>query len=210
MPKGLDEGALGIRYNGAHAVLRDGFYAQLAACAGLVICGAALSLDLRAARSGVRKRARRSSRRRRPQRSRKAPSLAEERDVSEGPRYERLLPFACLRRAALLIASQLMDIFRFDATDQTTGGVAAVADRGRPPPVRDGGPGALRDRRARRWRSRPARSRPPSQSPSPAPSRSCCSSSSTFPTPARWGPSAMPGSPSSMPRPFPREASGWS
>ena len=77
MPSGLDAGRAGVRFSGAHAVLREGFYAQLAACAGLVICGAALSLDLRAARSGVRKRARRSSRRRRPQRSRKAPSLAE-------------------------------------------------------------------------------------------------------------------------------------
>ena len=76
MPSGLDAGSAGARFSGAHAVLREGFYAQLAACAGLVICGAALWLDLRAAHSGARSRAR-SSRRRRARRSRKAPSLAE-------------------------------------------------------------------------------------------------------------------------------------
>jgi hypothetical protein len=77
LPSGLDAGSAGVRFSGAHAVLREGFYAQLAACAGLVICGAALSLDLSAARSGASKRARRSRRRRRARRSRKAPSLAE-------------------------------------------------------------------------------------------------------------------------------------
>jgi hypothetical protein len=52
--------------------------------------------------------------------------------VSEGPRYERLLPFACLAGAALLIASELMDTFRFDAMDEASGAVGAVttvADR---------------------------------------------------------------------------------
>jgi hypothetical protein len=77
MPSGLDAGGAGVRFSGAHAVLREGFYAQLAACAGLVICGVALVLDLGAAGSGARKRARRSSRRDRARRSRKAPSLAE-------------------------------------------------------------------------------------------------------------------------------------
>jgi hypothetical protein len=52
--------------------------------------------------------------------------------VSEGPRYERLLPFACLAGATLLIASELMDTFSFDAVDEvsgTVGAVATVADR---------------------------------------------------------------------------------
>ncbi len=52
--------------------------------------------------------------------------------MSEGFRYERLLPFACLVGAALLIASELMDTFRFEAVDElsgTVGGVATVADR---------------------------------------------------------------------------------
>jgi hypothetical protein len=47
--------------------------------------------------------------------------------VSEGPRFERLLPFACLAGAALLIASELMDTFRFDAVDEVSGAVGAVA-----------------------------------------------------------------------------------
>ncbi len=77
MPSGLDAGSVGVRFSGAHAVLREGFYAQLAACAGLVICGAALVLDLGAARSGARRRARHHRRQDRTRRSRKAPSLAE-------------------------------------------------------------------------------------------------------------------------------------
>lgn len=47
--------------------------------------------------------------------------------MSRGPRFERLLPFACLAGAVVLIASEFMDTFRFDAVDETTGGVAAVA-----------------------------------------------------------------------------------
>jgi hypothetical protein len=78
MPRGLDAGLAGARFAGAHPVLKDGFYAQLAACAGLVICGLALSLNMRQVRTGARKRARRSRRRRQASRSRsKAPSLAE-------------------------------------------------------------------------------------------------------------------------------------
>ncbi len=47
--------------------------------------------------------------------------------MSEGLRLERLLPLACLAGAALLIASELMDTFRFDAVDEVTGKVGAVA-----------------------------------------------------------------------------------
>ncbi len=47
--------------------------------------------------------------------------------MSRGPRFERLLPFACLAGGVLLIASEFMDTFRFDAVDETTGAVGAVA-----------------------------------------------------------------------------------
>ncbi len=75
MPSGLDASLAGARFSGAHAVLREGFYAQLAASAGLLICGVALWLNMRTLRFGARKRARRSRRRRKPK-SGKAPSLA--------------------------------------------------------------------------------------------------------------------------------------
>jgi len=39
LPAGLDEGAQATRFSGATAVLEDGFYAQLAAAAGLVLAG---------------------------------------------------------------------------------------------------------------------------------------------------------------------------
>jgi hypothetical protein len=39
LPAGLDEGAQAARFSGATAVLEDGFYAQLAAAAGLVLGG---------------------------------------------------------------------------------------------------------------------------------------------------------------------------
>jgi hypothetical protein len=39
LPKGLDEGAQTSRFTGAEAVLEDGFYAELAAAAGLVLAG---------------------------------------------------------------------------------------------------------------------------------------------------------------------------
>ncbi len=47
--------------------------------------------------------------------------------MSRGPGFERLLPFACLAGAVVLIASDFMDTFRFDAVDETTGVVGAVA-----------------------------------------------------------------------------------
>ncbi len=52
--------------------------------------------------------------------------------MSDGLRLERLLPVACLVGAGLLIASELMDTFRFDAVDElngNAGAVATVADR---------------------------------------------------------------------------------
>ena len=73
MPKGLDEGDLAIRYNGAHAVLRDGFYAELVAAAALIFCGLLLSMHLRPAKRPARRRRRERRRRTRPG---KAPSLA--------------------------------------------------------------------------------------------------------------------------------------
>lgn len=47
--------------------------------------------------------------------------------MSRRPRVERLLPFACGAGAFVLIASDFMDTFRFDAIDETTGATAAVA-----------------------------------------------------------------------------------
>jgi hypothetical protein len=47
LPKGLDAGTAGIAFEGAKATLTDGFYAQLAASAVLVLCGLVLSMNLR-------------------------------------------------------------------------------------------------------------------------------------------------------------------
>jgi hypothetical protein len=46
LPKGLDAGTPGIAFAGAKATLTDGFYAQLAASAVLVLCGLVLSMNL--------------------------------------------------------------------------------------------------------------------------------------------------------------------
>ena len=73
LPRGLDEGSAGTGYAGAKATLSEGFYAELAAAAALVLCGLLLSLNLR--RSGQPAGGRRRARRRRPRR-RRAPSLA--------------------------------------------------------------------------------------------------------------------------------------
>jgi hypothetical protein len=72
LPSGLDEGSTGIGYAGAHAALRDGFYAELAASGVLVVCGFLLSVNLRRARGSARRRMGTSRRTRPP----KAPSLA--------------------------------------------------------------------------------------------------------------------------------------
>jgi hypothetical protein len=73
LPKGLDAGTAGIAFAGAKATLTDGFYAQLAASAVLVLCGWVLSINLRQ-RAGVVTRSRRARRRR--LRPRRAPSVA--------------------------------------------------------------------------------------------------------------------------------------
>jgi hypothetical protein len=72
LPKGLDEGSAGIGYAGAHAALRDGFYAELAASAVLVVCGLLLSINLRRARRPASRRMRAGRRTQPPE----APSLA--------------------------------------------------------------------------------------------------------------------------------------
>ena len=71
MPKGLDEGSASVRFSGAHAVLEDGFYAQIAACGVLVYCGLLLGL-----RAGPARRRARSPRPRRRRGPRRRPSLA--------------------------------------------------------------------------------------------------------------------------------------
>jgi hypothetical protein len=73
LPKGLDEGPAGIGYAGAHAILSEGFYAQLASSAALVLCGLLLSLTLR---RGDRRAGRRRPAPRRRRRPGEAPSLA--------------------------------------------------------------------------------------------------------------------------------------
>jgi hypothetical protein len=47
LPKGLDAGTPGIAFAGAKATLTNGFYAELAASAVLVLCGLVLSINLR-------------------------------------------------------------------------------------------------------------------------------------------------------------------
>jgi len=73
MPQGLDEGDAALQYEGAHATLNDGFYAEVAAAGGLILGGLALALHLRPARGPARKRARAGRRR---SRSPKRPRLA--------------------------------------------------------------------------------------------------------------------------------------
>ena len=204
MPSGLDAGLAGVAFSGAHAVLREGFYAQLAASAGLVICGAALSLDLRPVRAEARRPSRRRTRRAGPGIRRRPPWRR--RHVSERLRLERLLPFACLAGAGLLIASELMDTFRFDAVDELTGKPARSppADRHHYAMLVLGGFAII----ALAVASSPARSPPRSRSRSPA-ARHLLFVLIDVPTPARSGPSATPACPSSTPRRFPRAASGW-
>jgi hypothetical protein len=73
LPKGLDAGTAGTAFAGAKATMTEGFYAQLAASAVLVLCGWVLSVDLRL-RAGVPAGKRRF---RRPwARQRRAPSVA--------------------------------------------------------------------------------------------------------------------------------------
>jgi hypothetical protein len=72
LPKGLDAGTAGSAFAGAKATLTEGFYAQLAASAVLVLCGLVLATDLRL-RAGA------PAGRRRPWRARarrRAPSVA--------------------------------------------------------------------------------------------------------------------------------------
>ncbi|MEK6251979.1 MAG: hypothetical protein AABM43_08565 [Actinomycetota bacterium] len=73
LPKGLDAGTAGTAFAGARATLTDGFYAQLAASAVLVLCGWVLSINLRQRAGAVTGRRRARRRRLRP---RRAPSVA--------------------------------------------------------------------------------------------------------------------------------------
>jgi hypothetical protein len=57
LPKGLHTGAAGIEFEGAHAILANGFYAQLAASAVLVLCGLLLSHTVRRSGAGEPRRA---------------------------------------------------------------------------------------------------------------------------------------------------------
>jgi hypothetical protein len=72
LPKGLDTGTAGIAFEGAHATLTNGFYAQLAASAVLVLCGLLLSQAVKRSRAGAPRGARRGRR----ERSRSGTALA--------------------------------------------------------------------------------------------------------------------------------------
>lgn len=56
LPKGLDAGTAGLAFAGAKATLTEGFYAQLAASAVLVLCGLLLGADPRGSATGVKRR----------------------------------------------------------------------------------------------------------------------------------------------------------
>jgi hypothetical protein len=73
LPKGLDAGTAGTAFAGAKATLTDGFYAQLAASASLVLCGWLLGFNLRREAGPA---PRRRPKRRRHLRPRRAPSVA--------------------------------------------------------------------------------------------------------------------------------------
>jgi hypothetical protein len=72
LPKGLDAGTAGTAFAGAQATLDQGFYAQLAASAVLVLCGWLLSLNLHQRHGAPVRR----GRRRRTPRPRGEPSVA--------------------------------------------------------------------------------------------------------------------------------------
>ena len=71
VPKGLDEGATAIEFEGAEARLLGAFWVQLTAGAVIAICGPLLAFSLGPAREG----ARRSRSRRRRERPRRRPRL---------------------------------------------------------------------------------------------------------------------------------------
>lgn len=62
LPKGLDAGTAGSAFQGANATLTEGFYAQLAASAAMVLCGWMLSINLRQGAGAGRRRQVRSRR----------------------------------------------------------------------------------------------------------------------------------------------------
>jgi hypothetical protein len=72
LPKGLDAGTAGRAFEGSNATLTEGFYAQLAASAAMVLCGWVLSINLRRG-AGVAQRRRVHSHR---PTSHRAPSVA--------------------------------------------------------------------------------------------------------------------------------------
>jgi hypothetical protein len=85
LPAGRDAGALSSQFSGARAVLRGGFYAELAAAAGLLIggllyyarpCRIPINLSGRAASARRRRRRRRDSSRRKAARRRSRPRSA--------------------------------------------------------------------------------------------------------------------------------------
>jgi hypothetical protein len=65
MPAGLDEGSAATEYQGAEATLLEGFWAEVAAGATLILCGPLLAAHLRSRAAGATQARARASRRRR-------------------------------------------------------------------------------------------------------------------------------------------------
>jgi hypothetical protein len=68
LPQGLDAGRAGLAFSGAQAVLLQGFWAEIACSAVLILCGGLLPLYSRGMTAGTRGRRRRAARRRRVRR----------------------------------------------------------------------------------------------------------------------------------------------
>ena len=120
-PKGLDEGAAAISYEGAAASLLEGFWVQLVSGCVLIFCGPLLAAQLRPEGAPASGRRSLGDRRLRSRPGDRAPDRWDQ-PVNDPAtitrptlisRIERLLPFACLFAAVILFASQLMTMFEF-------------------------------------------------------------------------------------------------
>ena len=161
LPKGLDDGTAGSAFEGANATLTEGFYAQLAASAAMVLCGWMLSLNLRRGAGAAQRR-----RAPQPQAAPAPGTVGGRRRSVSRLRAELLLPLACAGGCALLVASEFMDTFELNGPGPTLQVVQTAADQHYYSLLVLAG-FALAGAR-RRGRS-PAPSPPPPRSPSAAP-----------------------------------------
>ena len=100
LPQGLDAGRQGIAFSGAQAQLLQGFWAEVACSAILMLCGGLLALYSR----GV-------TAERRGWRAVISPRPSADRVMRGRPRTETLLVLSCAAAAAMLGVSQFTDIF---------------------------------------------------------------------------------------------------